>query len=206
MILVKVYSGLTFSPFPFARLNLQSSNALSIRGIAALCGVADKSIINGGSFNSAKLAEKLNEQGFECGSLIANGFNAQATWLVIEYFAYDSKAFAPGAKAIARTFGTLGVMQTFSMLTEPTNKSLKQYTVMEVAERLESVNTSTLPAAVKQLLIDAIVDEQLTKTQKAIAPSEDRFIGAAQKAEELGYKLDQSSRTRLCKLLALLYR
>ena len=45
----------------FIQQNLEGTN-LSVRGIAALCGVSDKSVINGGSFNSAKLAEKLENK------------------------------------------------------------------------------------------------------------------------------------------------
>ena len=36
----------------FIQQNLEGTN-LSVRGIAALCGVSDKSVINGGSFNRA---------------------------------------------------------------------------------------------------------------------------------------------------------
>jgi hypothetical protein len=99
----------------FIQKNLEGQK-LSIRGVAGLCGVADKSIINGGSFNSQILAEKLESRGFDAGSLLENGFGAVETWLVIEYFAYDSKAKAPFAKAIARTFGAFGVKSAFSQV------------------------------------------------------------------------------------------
>lgn len=114
----------------FIKDNLQSDKKLSIRGVARLCGVADKSIINGGSFNSLILAEKLEAHGFEAGSLVRDGFNATATWLTIEYFAYDSKAEAIQAKIIARTFGALGVVQTFDKLPTTkttTSKTMKAY-------------------------------------------------------------------------------
>jgi hypothetical protein len=102
----------------FIRENLEGQK-LSIRGVAGLCGVADKSIIKSGSFNSQVLAEKLEGRGFEAGSLAADGFGPTETWLVVEHFAYDSKAKAPFAKAIARTFGAFGVKSAFSQVASP---------------------------------------------------------------------------------------
>lgn len=95
-----------------------SNGNLSIRGVARCCGVADKSILNGGSFNSSQLAETLEAAGFEAGSLASDGFNPQAVWLTIEYFAYESKAKAVMAKQLARTFGAIGVMTTMEKLTK----------------------------------------------------------------------------------------
>ncbi len=101
----------------FIKNNLQGDKTLSIRGLAGLCGVNDRAIIRGADFHSTKLAQKLSEYGFEGADLARNGFPAQAVWLVIEYFAYESKAKAEGAKHIARVFGTVGIMHTFEQLT-----------------------------------------------------------------------------------------
>jgi len=103
----------------FIRENLEGQR-LSIRGLAGLCGVDHKSIIKGGDFASKNLAEKLEAKGFEAADLVANGFGPVETWLVIEHFAYDSKAKAPFAKAISRTFGAFGVKSAFSQVTNPT--------------------------------------------------------------------------------------
>jgi hypothetical protein len=102
----------------FIKENLSTDKNLSIRGLSRLCGINPTSLIKGGGFNSEKLGQKLIEYGFEAAGLTENGFDAKACWLVIEYYAYESKAKAPGAKQIARTFGEVGIMTTFDKLTE----------------------------------------------------------------------------------------
>lgn len=116
-------SSLTFSSqeslLQFIKENLQSDGTISIRAVSKLCGVEDTAIIRCADFRSQKLAQKLTAQGFKAADLTSHGFNSQATWLVIEYFAYESKADAPQAKALARTFGTIGIIETFSQLNKP---------------------------------------------------------------------------------------
>jgi hypothetical protein len=51
--------------------------------------------------------------GFQASHLLESGFCAQSAWLVIEYFAYESKANAEGAKRLARLFGSIGVQSCF---------------------------------------------------------------------------------------------
>lgn len=89
---------------------------LSIRGVAKLAGVDHKSIISGGDFKSNKLSQKLKAQGFAAGDLVKAGFCPESVILVLEYFAYDSKATAEGAKTILRTFGVMGLMVTLKEL------------------------------------------------------------------------------------------
>lgn len=184
----------------FLRNNLQTEETLSIRGVAKLCGVDDMSIIRGADFSSLQLHDNLTEQGFKAADLVRTGFNAQATWLVIEYFAFISKAAAPGAKAIARTFGVIGVMQTFDYLkVKPEVKSLPN--AVEYLKALAWMEKSQLPAALKQLLMDKAGDELCTDNQKRLAPFENLKRGVAQRAEELGYNTDASSRTKLGKFI-----
>ena len=78
---------------------------LSIRGVARCCDVPDTSIIRGAALANKQLLETYTEHGFEAAALVENGFPPQAVWLAIEYFAYESKAAAPMAKQLARTFG-----------------------------------------------------------------------------------------------------
>ncbi|MFG6105358.1 hypothetical protein U2F10_24095 [Leptothoe sp. EHU-05/26/07-4] len=99
----------------FIRENLQGEN-LSIKGVAALCGVADTSIIRGAAFKSLALAGRLENKGFEAAALAEEGFNPVATWLTIDYFANESKAKAVYAKAIANTFGAFGVKSAFNQI------------------------------------------------------------------------------------------
>ena len=97
----------------YIRDNKTKSGGLSIRGLAALCQVKNQSIIDNGQFKSVALGEKLTMAGFKAEHLVKDGFSAVACWLVIEYFAYDSKATALGAKKLARLFGSIGVQTCF---------------------------------------------------------------------------------------------
>lgn len=102
----------------FIRDEAMPNGNLSIRGVARCCDVPHTSIIRGGAFKSAKLGQTLTAHGFGAGALSANGFPAQAVWLTIEYFAYDSNAEAPMAKRLARLFGSIGVMAAMNHLKE----------------------------------------------------------------------------------------
>jgi len=101
------------------KANLLENKNLSLRGLAEMCGVSKTSIIESGHFRSKKLAELLESYGFQAGHIIENGFDAQATWLIIEYFAYESKAKAIRAKQLARTFGSVGIYTVFEELKKP---------------------------------------------------------------------------------------
>jgi phage anti-repressor protein len=57
-------------------------------------------------------------------------------------------------------------------------------------------NNDRLPAAVKQLLIDSLVNEYIDATPKLPANTQ-KWVGVVQKAEELGFKTDSSSRVKL---------
>jgi hypothetical protein len=106
--------------------NSIGDRALSIRGLAALCGVSPQSIVEGAHFKSQKLGQKLTAQGFEAGHLVEQGFNSMATWSVVEYFAYEGKAEALGAKHLAKLFGSLGFQSCFTAAHgEPIKENLK---------------------------------------------------------------------------------
>jgi hypothetical protein len=81
-----------------------------------LLEVDETSIVIDGAFQSQKLAQILNEQGFQAGDLVENGFCAKSFWLALEYFAYDSEAEASGAKHLTRAFGRVGIMTAFTKL------------------------------------------------------------------------------------------
>lgn len=140
----------------FLKSELTSESNLSIRGLAKLCGIRDTSLIRGAAFNSVKLGQTLTEHGFECAALIKNGFNAQAAWLVIEYYAYESKAEAKGAKQIARTFGSIGLQLTFEKLNE---KPMTYIESLEALLKSEKEKEALRLKAVQQLLL---IDAQST--------------------------------------------
>lgn len=104
--------------------NLLKEGNLSIRGLALICEISDRAIIRDAHFRPQKLGQIMEEHGFSGADLTKNGFNERATWLVIEYFAFESKAKAPGAKQIARTFGSYGIHQLFEQLNQEKTKQL----------------------------------------------------------------------------------
>ena len=141
----------------YIRENLIGGSNISIRGLARLCGVEDTSIIRSAAFKTLKLAEILVAEGFEAADLVKTGFNAKAAWLTIEYFAYQSKAKATGAKQIARTFGMLGIMQTFKELNKPSEPQLPQ-TYLEALKALVKAEEEKERLALEKELLE---DENL---------------------------------------------
>lgn len=144
-----------FDFLSFIRDEAMENGNLSIRGVARCCGVHHSSIIKGGGIVPQKLAQTLMAHGFQAGGLLEEGFNAQATWLTLEYFAYDSKAAAPMAKQLARTFGAIGIMATIDQLKNPTPQpvariqpSLIEY--QEAIARLPQITNPILRAALEQ--------------------------------------------------------
>lgn len=99
---------------------------LSVRGVERCCGIANASLIDGVDIRVTKLSKNLADKGFQALDLIENGFPPQAVWLCIEYYAFESKAKAPMAKQLARTFGSIGVMVTLKELAQPKEDSLTQ--------------------------------------------------------------------------------
>ena len=71
---------------------------------------------------------------------------------------------------------------------------------LKVTETLINLDNSSLPASVKQLLIDSCVNAYLTN-QTALPASEERWLGAVQRAEELGFKLNPGLRSQLGKFI-----
>ena len=171
---------------------------LSIRGVARCCDVEHTSIIRDGAFNSAKLAQTLIEHGFEAGALVQDGFSPQATWLAIEYFAYESKAKAPMAKQIARTFGAIGVMTTLEQLkpNRPAPAALPPHQeAREVAETIVYIHEHLAKTDVRlaQILIDRAM--QTVQPIPAFPGASPRMAGAVEIAERLGFKVGKEQTT-----------
>lgn len=110
-----------------------------------MAGVADTSIIRGAAFKSQKLAETLAKHGYEAAALIEQGFDYQATWLVLEYFAYESKVKPEMAITMCRTFGSLGLKRAFDEATNP-SPDLGNL-LLRVTEALEIANHQTAELA-----------------------------------------------------------
>ncbi|EKU99749.1 hypothetical protein Lepto7375DRAFT_1817 [Leptolyngbya sp. PCC 7375] len=178
----------------FMKENLEKGN-LSIVGVAALCGVSDTSIIRGSAFGSKRIAEKLESKGFEASALVEEGFNSVATWLTIEYFAYDSEAKAVFAKAIARTFGAFGVKSAFDEVLG-TRQNVAQLPVRSIREIDEfatvvgkrfgrHVEESCLILNLRRHYPDMEVPE-IPAEQRSSLPSPEAFLRPTEIAEKLG--------------------
>lgn len=163
---------------------------LSITGLADLCGVDRKFLREGGEFDSQKLAEKLVGSGFQGGELSRNGFCAQSAWLVIEYFAYESKAKAKGAKRLARLFGSIGVQTCFDAAhVREVPRQLPS--VLDYAHAVPIINALT-NTRLKELLLNKMTDElSLLENQKQLPTKTTRYTIAKVRATELGYSLSQ---------------
>lgn len=185
----------------FIKDQAMSNGNLSIRGVGRCCGVEHTSLIRSGVFESEKLGQKLIGQGFQAGDLTENGFPPQAVWLCIEHYAFDSRAKAPMAKQLARTFGAIGVMTTLKELTQsqPPSPAIAlpcHVVALEKAKVIREI-TDTLDdnPRLAQLLIDHSINDILEKP--ALPGSSEQLRGVAEIAKEMGFKVDASSRVKL---------
>ena len=185
----------------FVRDQAMPNGNLSIRGVARCCGVEDTSLIRSGAFNAEKLATTLSQHGFQAAALAENGFPPQAVWLCIEYYAFDSRAKAPMAKQLARTFGSLGVMSALKELAAPIAPiaiALPPHKLaIEIAQSIREI-TDTLDdnPRLAQVLIDLAMNQVV---EKALPASQLR--GVVEIAHGMGFKTDDSSRVKLGKFV-----
>ena len=176
---------------------------LSIRAAERLLGLSNNQLIKGVVFHSQKLAQILTEQGFEAVVLIKNGFCAKSFWLTLEYFAYESKAKASGAKQLARTFGQLGVMTAFEKLEvkpEPivTPLPFRDATIyLETAQGIERVTNPIIKAMLEQRLM-----EDLGVTKSLPGNQDNDLVICTVLARELGFDLKPGQDSQLGKWVA----
>ncbi|MGL5074772.1 MAG: hypothetical protein ACRDBG_02875 [Waterburya sp.] len=179
---------------------------LSIRAVARLLELGDhKSLNKGGDFTSQKLGQILTDAGFQLGDLISEGFCAKSFWLTLEYFAYESKAKAPGAKQLARTFGQLGVMTAFEKLSEPKPEPLPrqlppirdsiQY--LEAAQGIQELKNPMLKSLLEQRLM-----EDLGANKGLLGSVDDDLVICTVVARELGFDLKPGQDSQLGKWVA----
>ena len=175
---------------------------LSIVGVSRCCSVSPQSIIESSHFKSVKIAETYAEYGFEASHLVENGFPPQAVWLAIEYFAYDSKAAAPMAKQLARTFGAIGIKHVISQLTatppapapEQTRQLPTSFEVLvEATKLLPSITNPLIKAAFAQRLAEEL------GANNALPGSQAKPVLAAVLARDLGYSLKPGEDAKLGK-------
>ena len=186
---------------PAALFSLISNEAmpngnLSIRGVARMADVNDMSIIRGADFSSQKLAERLVQHWFEAADLSENGFTPVAAILVLEYFAYESKAKAPGAKALMRTFGAFGLEQILNKLkTKPEDAqppALPQRDIIDYINAAAVIPTLQVKPHLKLLLEDALTDDlELMRNQKLLGGQKIEYTIVKVRAKELGYSVER---------------
>jgi hypothetical protein len=161
------------------------------------------SLIRGADFASQKLAQRLTDAGFEAADLVKNGFCAKSFWLTLEYFAYESKAKAEGAKQLARTFGQLGVMTAFEKLEvkpEPivTPLPFRDATIyLETAQGIERVTNPIIKAMLEQRLM-----EDLGVTKSLPGNQDNDLVICTVLARELGFDLKPGQDSQLGKWVA----
>lgn len=185
----------------FIKDQVMNNGNLSIRGVARCCGVHDhKSIVVAGDFKSKKLAQSMLQHGFQAGDLIENGFSPEAVWLTIEYFAFDSKAKAPMAKQLARTFGSFGIKQFLGKLKEVPQQPERQLppkrdTIdwLNASDRIQKLNDPILKSYLTQSLYEDLGAKVLPQGV------DDRKAPIAVRARELGYNLKQGQDSQLGK-------
>lgn len=161
---------------------LSDGKCLTPQGVAKLCGVSHSSVTRGSAIASNKLDEILRCHGFQGDALIAEGFPPEATCLVLEYFAFNSKSKSNQAKQLMRTFGSLGIHQAFQEVSgvnqgnqtaiqpreESPKKPAKRDTIdfINAADKLSNLNVNP---QLKQLLEDSLVDElSLNQTRESL--------------------------------------
>jgi hypothetical protein len=182
----------------FIRDQAMPSGNLSIRGVARCCGVENTSIIRDGAFNSGRMGQTLVANGFEADALRDGGFPPQAVWLCIEYYAFESRAKAPMAKQIARTFGAIGVMATLKELSQPSlAPQLSCHAIaMQKADAIRHITDELSDnPRLAQLLIDFSINDILTTHR--LPGTAQPLRGVAEIAVELGFKVDASNRVKL---------
>lgn len=168
---------------------------LSIRGVARMADVQHTSIIRDGAFSTQKLTEMLTQQGFDAGALLSDGFPPLAVILTLEYFAYESKAKAPGAKALMRLFGAYGLKTVLEGLKgRPSSevKHLPSRDAIDYVNAAEKLPLLKVNPQLKQLLEDALTDDlELMRNQKLLGSSKKEYTIVKVRAKELGYPIDK---------------
>jgi prophage antirepressor-like protein len=87
----------------------------------------------------------------------------------------------------------------FESQPKPARQLPPVHSVVEYANTYQYLETSTMPAALKQLLIDKMGDELATVNNTQL--NQTRWVGVAQKAEEMNYKVNASNRGKLGKFV-----
>lgn len=94
------------------RVNASGAVVASMRGVARICDVDDKSIRYnlGAEQKPTKLAQMLKDKGFEPAELAKNGFPDTAVAIVVEYYAFEAGRYCTErAKSFYRMFASIGI-------------------------------------------------------------------------------------------------
>lgn len=183
----------------FIRDQAMSNGNLSIRGVARCCDVHHSTLQDALSSVAGKVTKTLTQHGFDVAGIIENGFPPQAVWLCIEYYAFESRAKAPMAKQLARTFGAIGVMATLKELNAPAvafqapQRDPIEY--IEAAKTLENLKDPLMRSLLSQRLYEVL------QGQSALPGTADRLVCVAVRAGELGFRLGQGEDSLLGKYI-----
>lgn len=129
---------------------------------------------------------------------------------------YKHELLIPCSKAGIRVYlhGLAGFATVSTAVTTPTDYQklwerqngvapAKRHSVVDYTQAAKDIPTLAVPGAIKQLLLDMLGDELATLKGTPVLPpaSSERWLGASQKAEELGYSMNTSNRVKLGKYL-----
>lgn len=151
---------------------------------------------------------------FEFSEVLTDSGFRSLTYLILDEDAYDiietyiSKARkttdTSQAKELLRKMGKAGCrVYAYSLCgytmqpQQPQLPRKPQPTAVEYIQAAEKVPNLQCSEALKQLLLDKLGDELSTVQQSQLPQPKEKWLGVAQKAEELGYTIDASTRTTL---------
>ncbi|BBD63044.1 hypothetical protein NIES2109_58940 (plasmid) [Nostoc sp. HK-01] len=187
----------------------------SMKATARLAGVSDKAIgkaLESANLEPSKLALMLMEQGFDGANLKdwkTNGIPDIAIAIILDYYAYEAGRYCTKqAKVICRTFKTIGVrawMQDIMGWTKPTTQpqqlptptlppvEQRLHTLVEAMKTLAELTGGRLNPYMEQQFKDYAGNLLAEHNRKMLSPSEERWLGVVNFAEnQLGRKVPLS--------------
>ena len=134
---------------------------------------------------------------------MTGGFPPEAVWLCIEYYAFDSKAKAPMAKQLARTFGSIGIKTTLEKLKQqevtievprqlPPKRDYIQH--LDAVERISKVANPIVRSYLEQAQMEELFSQLSLPAEK-----DDELVICTVLAKEMGFTLKPGQDSQLGK-------
>lgn len=173
---------------------------ITLRGLARLCGCSPGTWGKDDRFFTSEIDETLMNLGFEGDRLkTEKGILDVVASIIIKHYAYKGKKQAQNIDMIIGGVGLRTLIQKILGYEQPRRRPIPQRDFIEYVEATRTLTGLDIPAAIKQLLLDKIGDELC---EKNLLPPSPRWIGVAQKAQEMGFKVNHSNRCKLGKFVS----